>query len=787
MNRIKLVFLLLLALPSLNSNAQWISLGKESTNSTPQSTLLNSDESSTTILFNINGFEKTNTTLFDSEFQIIDLKNEMFSQDVGSPMVPQISQLVAIPNNASVSIEVLETGKIYTFEDINLLPAQKSMYEGTKDASLRKNTEVYATNKMFPSEIVKVSKPAVFRDFRIVRLEVSPVQYNPVTKEMQVTSTLTVRLNYDNSGEIVNPKTTPDRAIAPSFDRLYRSSIINYDKALKSTRDTEEEGEELMLCIMPDALYEDFLPYAAWKKKSGVNIHITKFSDIGATASNPITIKNHIIDAYHNWETPPTFVLLVGDAGVFPTKTINYDYSFVYDDYFVEIDGSDFFPEMMIGRFTNQGNYRMKVMINKFEKYEKEPYITDASWFTKGLCCSNNYVESQVTTKEFTRDLMIDYGFPSVDAMMSSSSCSYDTTDVINAINDGRSYVNYRGEGWTDGWYANCTPFTNDNLGDINNGEKFPFFTSIGCGVAMFNAGYGSCFGEGLVQMGTISSPKGAIAFVGPTSNTHTTFNNKIDKGIYKGMFVENMDTPGEALLRGKIYMYAVHGDATFTGIDGSEYPGSEYHYRIYHILGDPSIHIWKDLPLAVNAVHPSYVEEGINDIGVTITYQASGLPAINAQVTLTNNNDLFITGFTDEDGYVVLSGDIPLDGDSVNITARGKDIIPYLGTISVGALGTESFAADFAGLTSKPNPISNEIGTEISYSLFEKNNTSIKIYNSIGQLVRDLHEEIQAPGNHSVVWNGTDNNGKSLGSGVYYCQLVSGKSVGSIKLIIQE
>ncbi len=217
---------------------------------------------------------------------------------------------------------------------------------------------------------------------------------------------------------------------------------------------------------MPDEFIASFQIYADWKRQSGIDIHVTKFSDIGANGTNPDIIKTHIADAYHNWDVPPTYVLIVGDDGVFPKKLVTLDgWTFPNEDFFVEIDGNDYFPELMIGRFTNQGDYRMQVMINKFIKYEKTPYTANTAWFKKGICCSNNAYASQVETKRFAANIMLqDGGFTSVDTMMSDQWCTYDIYDIINAINDGRSYLNYRGEGWYSGWSANCYYFSPDDV-----------------------------------------------------------------------------------------------------------------------------------------------------------------------------------------------------------------------------------------------------------------------------------------------------------------------------------
>ena len=130
------------------------------------------------------------------------------------------------------------------------------------------------------------------------------------------------------------------------------------------------------------------------------------------------------------------------------------------------------------------------------------------------------------------------------------------------------------------------------------------------------------------MEMGTLSSPKGAAAFIGPTGNTHTTYNNKIDKGIYIGMFQEGLETPGQALVRGKLYMYNVFGNEYYV----------DYHYKIYCVLGDPSIHIWKDVPQAVTVNYPASIPFGTNTVEFTVTHTSTGQPVANAQVCVTGN-----------------------------------------------------------------------------------------------------------------------------------------------------
>ena len=145
------------------------------------------------------------------------------------------------------------------------------------------------------------------------------------------------------------------------------------------------------------------------------------------------------------------------DADIAPVKYITYniDWTFVYDDYFVELEGNDYFPEMMIGRFTHQGNFRMRVMINKFIGYEKTPYVADPDWFRKGFACSNDEYISQIETKRITaQKMLINGNFISVDSMYNGYPCPGNVTNIVNMINAGRGWLNYRGEGWYTQWWC---------------------------------------------------------------------------------------------------------------------------------------------------------------------------------------------------------------------------------------------------------------------------------------------------------------------------------------------
>ena len=83
------------------------------------------------------------------------------------------------------------------------------------------------------------------------------------------------------------------------------------------------------------------------------------------------------------------------------------------------------------------------------------------------------------------------------------------------------------------------------------------------------------------------------------------------------------------------------------------------------------------------------------------------------------------------------------------------------------------------------PNPFNPE--TNIRFSLKDAAPVSIEIYNVKGQMVRKLVNEVKAAGDHVAVWNGTDNNGRAVSSGVYYFKMNTGKYSSTKKMILMK
>jgi len=83
------------------------------------------------------------------------------------------------------------------------------------------------------------------------------------------------------------------------------------------------------------------------------------------------------------------------------------------------------------------------------------------------------------------------------------------------------------------------------------------------------------------------------------------------------------------------------------------------------------------------------------------------------------------------------------------------------------------------------PNPFNPE--TTISFSVKDKGHVKVNIYNVKGQLVKTLVNDNMNAGKHTIVWNGRDNAGKAVSSGVYFYKMSAGKYSSTKKMIMMK
>jgi hypothetical protein len=91
---------------------------------------------------------------------------------------------------------------------------------------------------------------------------------------------------------------------------------------------------------------------------------------------------------------------------------------------------------------------------------------------------------------------------------------------------------------------------------------------------------------------------------------------------------------------------------------------------------------------------------------------------------------------------------------------------------LSQGSENPNQMPTSFALKQNYPNPFNPQ--TSIAFDLPAASHVTLDILNVLGQKVKTLVSEYQEAGSHSVIWDGTSDNGSPTASGVYFYRLTA-------------
>jgi len=83
------------------------------------------------------------------------------------------------------------------------------------------------------------------------------------------------------------------------------------------------------------------------------------------------------------------------------------------------------------------------------------------------------------------------------------------------------------------------------------------------------------------------------------------------------------------------------------------------------------------------------------------------------------------------------------------------------------------------------PNPFNPS--TTFRYALSEDAHVTLRVYNMLGQLVTTLVDELQAAGYRSVVWNGRNESGSDVSTGIYIYRMSIDNFVATKRMIFMK
>jgi hypothetical protein len=473
--------------------------------------------------------------------------------------------------------------------------------------------------------------------------------------------------------------------VSTAFAPVYKSVVDNYETSYLRDADVVPSN---MLIVTPqgvlDALdmlsltqLEDFIN---WKIAKGISVNLVTVEEAGGTNNS---IKNYIQDAYDNNEERPDYVVLMGDAEdnsfIVPSFYF-FESNNVSDLPFSLMAGDDYMPDLLVGRFSMSTIFELAVMLHKTIYYEKNPFIDDDDWFESAVivaadsCGGPPNPTTPVAVSRWLAAEMEDYGYHTITEIYYPE--VYPGTQLIaEAINNGAGFVSYRGWGDANGWHFPY--FHTENIDQLTNGPQMPVMTSIVCNTGDFANNVDPCFGEKWMRVGSPTTPKGGVAFVGPSDlHTNTKYNNAIFAGFYNGVLHEDVYGFGAAVLLGKHSLYN-----NFPNLQGTG-ENVEFNFYVYNILSDPSLDMWTTVPAEIDVTLPGSVNVGTNHLDLA-------LPGLNGAVITAVKSGEFVFTELVENESVTLYFDSQTPGD-IEVTITKPNRYPLVETISVNAATTD-------------------------------------------------------------------------------------------------
>ena len=149
-----------------------------------------------------------------------------------------------------------------------------------------------------------------------------------------------------------------------------------------------------------------------------------------------------------------------------------------------------------------------------------------------------------------------------------------------------------------------------------------------------------------------------------------------------------------------------------------------------------------------------------------------------------------------DNDGYFKLIAGFSNGVVMSNLRRPSSDLAPwttYRGSLKrQGSAASTGFVSNADAQMSPavnllkqnyPNPFNPN--TTIAFELAKAGAIRLDIYNTKGQKVRELLCDKLASGSHTVPWDATDDNGRSLASGIYLYRMISAEGSQTRKMLL--
>ena len=639
----------------------WISVtGSDAAD--PVVTVQSSDASSTILNIQIPGMFMEERLVNGEIYQDLKFYSFATTQEIGSPALPIVAELLAVPGNSNIRVNILSMETV-TLEGYNVLPFQTPTTDDKEAAPFTINQEVYNLDAFYPVQQIETGGFGIMRDLRVIPVRICPFQYNPVTDQLQAAVNMTVEIEYYGTGD--NPKELP-QSVNPRINKWYNNSIVNYSWLNIPVDSGTDEFLVKYLFIVPDNnAMQVIQPLVDFRNAQGLGAEVRMMEPGFNTADQ---FHEYIHELYES--DGLEYVMLIGDwcpATGHQVMPMYYWSNTWSDSWYTMVDpwpnyNNDYLADIAAGRIIYDNLTELQLQINKTVSYLTEPSTAD-NWAEHTLLVAHQeqYPLKYTQCKEEIRTFPYSYQVPIFGTAYGGAGAN--NQDVVNYLNNyGSGILNYRGHGsataWT-GWGAGSCSFTAANIQQLTNEDKLFIHYDVCCDNMDFPGYSGECFAESFMKY-----QWGCVAINGAIVPSYTIPNHDYDKEFYKAIYHLAILPIGYASNYANITVYTQHGSI------------GESNIRTYLWLGDSAIEPWTLTPAPLSVTHLPVFYIGMSTLDVTVMKQ--GAPVDGAMVC-GQNSELWAVGYTNPAGQVTLEFDqgATLPGD-LTLTVTCHNGLPY-------------------------------------------------------------------------------------------------------------
>jgi hypothetical protein len=478
----------------------------------------------------------------------------------GIPALPILSFNLAIPEYIDQPSYQMLPGVTEAFTpEYKIYPFQEpwSKDKPISDRPFNINRQYYNTRgETVP--FVTLSESFVLGGVKGIRINLQPFSYNPLENRLEAVKEASVKIIVP-SGENLDAKRS-------SFYNSYlQEMFINYDIT------SGTKGMNYLIITAPE--YEAGLaPFISHKSSFGFTVDVFNTSVTGTTTT---AIKTFIQQRYGNPLTKPEFILLVGDVDKIPAWTGTGLGTPKTDLNYVCLEGTDYYADAFIGRFSVTTPQELQNAINK--TLYTENHIATIAKKNVFMASTDNHAITEGTHNYVINNYFQPNNYTNLKLYTYTYGAT--TAQLIAALNDNQMFAIYSGHGSTTSW-ADGPVLSQSQVRALTN-TVFPFVYSFACITGDY--AYSECFGETWLRTTT-----GGTSFYGSSVNSYWDEDDVLEKVLIKSMFVDGITKVTPMFDKAKIYFVNHYGSIT---------PMVLRYLEMYNLMGDPSLETVRHIP----------------------------------------------------------------------------------------------------------------------------------------------------------------------------------------------